>query len=57
MMTHNLQRAGVLHSYYVVASCNDDSHEVWPLGKLLWPSLITLGSPWHMTPVVMLLYT
>jgi hypothetical protein len=32
-----------------------DSHEVWPLGKLLKPSLTTLGTPWwHMTSVVIL---
>ena len=30
-------------------------HELWPLGKHLCPSLITAGSPWHMTCVVMLL--
>jgi hypothetical protein len=31
-------------------------HEEWPLGKLLCPSLITLGTPLQMTPLVMLSY-
>jgi hypothetical protein len=33
-----------------------DLHEVWPLGKLLYPSLITPGSPWQMTSLVTLSY-
>jgi len=31
-------------------------HEEWPLGKLLCPSLITLATPSHRTPPVMLSY-
>nr|ACN36271.1 unknown [Zea mays] len=31
-------------------------HEEWPLGKLLCPSLITLATPSHRTPLVMLSY-
>lgn len=32
-------------------------HEVWPLGKLLYPSLTTAGSPWQMAARVTLSYS